>query len=82
MKKILNINRHVIAFNKKNNKDEPVVSVKTYKENVYCHGAIIQDKRGNEVARVVYSPDKPQPCGATVWIATNTDNSIVTPIIR
>ena len=82
MKKIINVNRHVIAFNKKNGKDEPVISLKTYKENDYCHGAIIQDKEGNEVARIVYSPDKPLPCGATLWITTDTDKSTIIPIKR
>ena len=82
MKKILNINRHVIASNKKNNKDEPVLSIKTHKENIYCHGAIINDTEGNEVARIIYSPDKPLPCGATVWIATDTRKSTILPIMR
>lgn len=29
--------------------------------------------RGEVVARVVYSPDKPLSCGARVWIETDTD---------
>jgi hypothetical protein len=61
---------------------EPVLTVKTYKQNDYAHEAIIRDKSGNEIARVIYRPHKPLSCGARCWIETNTDTSEVELIRR
>ena len=68
MKKRIHVNQHVIRSNKKNNEKEPVITVKTYKSNDYCHEAIIDGP-----SKVVYSPDKPLPCGAKVWIETDAN---------
>jgi hypothetical protein len=70
MKTIVHVNQHVIKSNRKNGVTEPVLTVKTYKDNRYAHEAIIRDKDGEEVARIIYSPDKPLSCGAHVWIET------------
>ncbi len=70
MKTIIHVNQHTIKSNTKNNTQEPVLTVKTYKSNTYAHEAIICDKEGNEVAKVIYSPHKPLSCGARVWIET------------
>lgn len=70
-KTVINVNRHVIAANKKNNLCEPPISIKHKKENLYAHGGAILDKDGNEVARIVYTPDKPLSCGATVYITAH-----------
>lgn len=74
MKKIIHVNQHVIRANKKNGSTDPVLTVKTYKDNTYAHEAVIRTKTGEEVARVVYSPDKPLSCGARVWVETETNN--------
>tara|TARA_A100001015_G_scaffold311175_1_gene413907 strand:- start:696 stop:953 length:258 start_codon:yes stop_codon:yes gene_type:complete len=74
MKKIIHVNQHKIRSNLKNGNTEPVLTVKTYKSNDYAHQAILRDKDGFEIARVVYSPDTPLSCGARVWIETDTDN--------
>ena len=63
MKHIIHVNQHVIKRNKKTGEREPVLTVKTYKSNDYCKEAIIEGG-----CKVVYSPDKPLSCGATVWI--------------
>jgi hypothetical protein len=68
MKKIIHVNQHKIKSNKKNGITEPVLTCKTYKSNNYAHEAIIYGKDGEEAAKVIYSPDKPLSCGATVWI--------------
>jgi hypothetical protein len=65
MKKRIHINQHKIRANKKNNTNEPVITVKTYKSNEYGHDVQILGE-----SRVVYSPNKPLPCGARVWIET------------
>lgn len=74
MKKIIHVNQHVIRANKKNGSADPVLTVKTYKDNTYAHEAVIRTKAGEEVARVIYSPEKPLSCGARVWIETETNN--------
>ena len=50
--------------------EEPVLTVKTYKDNRYASEAVIVDDDGIEVARVVYRPEKPLSCGAHCWIET------------
>ncbi len=82
MKKIIHVNQAVIRRNTKNGTDEPVLTVKTYKENNYAHEAIIKTKEGVEFVRVVYSPHKPLGCGARVWIETETTETDVDLIIR
>lgn len=70
MKTKIHINQHCIKANRKDGGDRPVITCKTYKDNRYGHEAIIVDKNGDEVARIVYRPDKPLSCGAHVWIET------------
>lgn len=77
-KKIIHVNQHVIKSNRKTGAREPVITCKTYDSNQYGHEVIIYDKDGNEVARVIYSPDKPLSCGAHVWIETTNEVKVVT----
>ena len=73
MKKRIHINQHIIRSNKKNDEKEPVITVKTYKSNDYCHEVIIDGP-----SKVIYSPDKPLPCGAKVWIETDAGVILLT----
>ena len=73
MKTIIHVNQHVIKSNKKTERLDPVITVKTYKNNTRCNSVAIYDQLGQEVARVIYSPDKPLACGARVWIETYND---------
>lgn len=70
MKTIVHVNQHKIKNNLKKGTADPVLTVKDYKSNRYATNAVIRDSSGNEVARVVYSPNKPLSCGARVWIET------------
>ena len=54
----------MIRKNTKELTDDPVLTVKTYKDNNYAHEAIIRTKDGREVVRVVYRPHDPLSCGA------------------
>lgn len=72
-KTIIHVNQHVIKSNRKTGQIDPVLTVKTYKSNTYAHEAIIKDKDGSEVARIVYNPQKPLSCGAHVWIQTQLE---------
>jgi hypothetical protein len=65
MKTIIHVNQHVIKANAKNGARDPVLTVKTYKDNQYAHRVAIHGP-----SEVVYSPDKPLSCGARVWIET------------
>jgi len=65
MKTIIHVNQHIIKSNRKNNISEPVLTVKTYKNNIYAHEVEIKGD-----SKIVYSPDKPLSCGAHVWIET------------
>jgi len=67
MKTIIHVNQHVIKANAKNGKQDPVLTIKTYKSNVYANSVQI-----NGPSRIVYSPDKPLSCGAKVWIETTS----------
>ena len=75
MKTIIHVNQHIIKANKKipTKEAKPCLTVKTYKDNRYTSSAIIIDKDGNEVAKIVYRPDKPLSCGAHCWIETQLD---------
>lgn len=68
MKTIIHVNQHIIKANRKTGKRDPVLTVKTYKDNKY----------GKEVSvdgpcKVIYRPDKPLPCGAVCWIETESE---------
>ena len=82
MKKIIHVNQHKIRKNTKHGTDEPVLTVKTYKENDYAHEAIIRTKQGVKVAKVIYSPHKPLNCGARVWIELETNDVDVELVVR
>ena len=47
---------------------KPVISCKTYKENIYSNSVEILGP-----SKIVYSPDKPLSCGARVWIETTSE---------
>lgn len=73
LKHYIHVNQAIIRKNKKTGSRDPVITCKTYKSNEYGSKVIIYDKEGNEVASVVYRPDKPLSCGAQVWIETESD---------
>ena len=71
MKTILHVNQHNIKANAKG-ADMPVLTVKDYKQNRKGNEASIV-KDGVVLAKLIYSPDKPLPCGAKVWSETELD---------
>jgi hypothetical protein len=72
MKRIIHINQHVIKANAKTGDRNPVITCKTYKENVYGHEVNFTN------GTVLYKPDNPLSCGAKVWIETEEPISILT----
>ena len=67
MKTIIHVNQHVIKANKKTDDKQPVLTVKTYKDNTYANEVVVHGP-----SRIVYSPDKPLSCGAHVWLETES----------
>ena len=68
MIKRIHVNQHNIKRNRKHGTRDPVITVKTYKSNTYAHNVHIDGP-----CDIIYSPDKPLPCGAQVWIETIAD---------
>ena len=75
MKTKIHINQHVIKANHKNNKRDPVITVKTYNSNNYGHQVDILGP-----SKVIYSPNKPLSCGAKVWIETDSEVIVIPDI--
>ena len=65
MTKKIHINQHMIKANRKDGRNRPVISCKTYKSNVYGHSVKLTGP-----ATVIYSPEKPLSCGAHCWVET------------
>lgn len=70
MKTVIHVNQHIIKANRQQGARVPPLTVKTYKGNRTGSRARLIDAHGVCIAEVVYSPDKPLSCGATVWIET------------
>lgn len=68
MKTLIHVNQHVIKANRKNAADDPVLTVKTYKDNRYAHEVLVTGS-----CKVRYRPEKPLSCGAEVWIETESE---------
>ena len=65
----IHVNQHVIKANAKGCCVDPPLTVKDYKSNRKAFEAeIVVD--GRVVAKVVYRPDAPLPCGAKCWVET------------
>jgi|TARA_R100001530_G_C4232751_1_gene133101 hypothetical protein len=68
IKKIIHVNQHVIKKNNKTGERNPVITVKTYKDNRYAKEVYVDGP-----CKIIYSPDKPLSCGAKVWIETQAN---------
>ena len=73
-KTYIHVNQHVIRANKKNDKNDPVITVKSGKNNTYCHEVKILGP-----SKVVYGGnDRPLlNCGARVVIETESEVNIL-----
>lgn len=68
MKTIIHVDQHALRAYRKDGEVRPPITVKTYKSNIR---AISVDIKGP--CKVIFSPDKPLPCGAKVWIETEAE---------
>jgi len=73
-KTYIHVNQHVIRANKKHDKNDPVITVKSGKNNTYCHEVQILGP-----SKVIYGGnEKPLlNCGARVVIETESDVNIL-----
>ncbi len=72
MKTVVHVNQHKIRSNRKTGDREPVITVKTHRSNDYASEVEIAGP-----CRVVYRPDSPLSCGATVWIETESEVFVI-----
>ena len=72
-KTVVHINQHVLRRNRKTGEREPALTCKRKSGGrvTRAHQVAIVDEDGREVARVVYSPDRPLNCGAVCWIESD-----------
>ena len=76
MKQVTHINQNHIRKNIKLPPEErlPVITSKTYKENIYFHNLeFVCKETGKCMGKIIYSPDRGLSCGARLWIETDTD---------
>jgi hypothetical protein len=73
-KTYIHVNQHVIRSNKKNERNDPVITVKQGSKNVYCHQVAILGP-----SKVVYGGnDRPLlNCGARVVIETESEVEVL-----
>ena len=73
-KTYIHVNQHVIRANKNNDKNDPVITVKSGKNNTYCHEVEILGP-----SKVIYGGnEKPLlNCGARVVIETESPVEVI-----
>lgn len=72
MKTLIHINQHVIRHNKKYGNTLPACRVQRGIKSRYCKEVIIDGP-----SKLVYSPENPLPCGAKLWIETESEVSLI-----
>ena len=70
--KIIHINRQVIQHNAKHCKQLPVCRIQEGNKIRYSMEIEIKGP-----SRMIYRPDNPQPCGAKLWIETESDVELI-----
>lgn len=76
MKTIIHVNQAVIARNRKIGTNDPPLIVRTYKGSTPAHEVEILGP-----SKLVNRPHSPLPCGARVWIETQS-TVVVNPRIE
>lgn len=63
--RIVVMNRHIIAANRKSGACDAPIRVSKGKHGAPSYHSIVEF---NGCGRLVYDPDHPLPCGATAWL--------------
>ena len=69
---IIHINRNIIQRNAKRGETNPVCRVEKDGVVRYCMEIDIKGP-----SRMVYRPDNPRPCGAKLWIETDSEVELI-----
>lgn len=64
------VNKHIIKANIKHGRNDPPLSIQTSKGIQRAHEVEIHGS-----SKVIYRPDKPLKCGASVWIETKVETT-------
>lgn len=67
LKTRIHVNQHELRRNRKDGGNRPVITAKNYKENQYGHEVHLEGP-----SKVIYRPNNPLPCGAVLWIETDS----------
>ena len=70
--KIIHINKNIIQQNAKRGKSNPVCRIEEDGLVRYCMEVDIKGP-----SRMVYRPNEPRPCGAKLWIETDSDIELI-----
>ena len=70
--KVIHINRNIIQSNAKQGKADPVCRVEEKGVVRYCMEVEILGP-----STMVYRPDNPRPCGAKLWIETDSEVRLI-----
>ena len=70
----IHVNQHKIRSNKKNGKNEPVITIKRGSRNTYCHAVKVL---GPSTVRYGGNDHPILPCGARVVIETQSEVEII-----
>lgn len=73
--KRIHVNKHIVASNLKHGKNDPVITVKCGKENIYGHRVKILGP-SELVHATEESGIKPLSCGARLWVETISEVEI------
>ena len=68
MKSIIHVDQHAIRRNLKEGRNDPVISVRTYKGTKKAHSVHVDGP-----LTFIYRPDKPLSCGARLWAETTAN---------
>ena len=69
---VIHINRNIIQQNARRKETKPVCRVQNGNDVRYCMEVNIKGP-----SRMVYRPDNPRPCGAKLWIETESDVELI-----
>lgn len=64
------VNKHIVKSNERRGERQHPITIRNYLEITKASEVNILDGNGDVVAKVIYRPDQPLSCGASVWIET------------
>lgn len=72
MKAKIVVNRHIADANRRHGRDDPCISVKTYKQTIYC-----KKVESTGTIKLIQDIQHPLACGATIWMEANFESLIL-----